>query len=199
MSVWIASVDQTTGAMPALVTQWLDKRYGTRRPLSGRYYGAANHALSVGTVGTATLRAIPFHISIAAAFNEISIEVTTAAASTNVRLGIYANDTTRDCPGALIVDAGTVAATTTGVKALTINQTLQPGLYWLASVAQGGNPELRTLVGSLAPVADTAFATTPTLEPNCYFMGGVTTVLPAWSGATPTASSGAPKIMLKAS
>jgi hypothetical protein len=45
-------------------------------------------------------------------------------------LGIYL-DNGACFPGALLLDAGTVAVDTTGTKTITINQTLF-GLYWLA-------------------------------------------------------------------
>jgi hypothetical protein len=49
-----------------------------------------------------------------------------------VRLGIFAN--TNGKPGALILDAGTIAPTAlSSAYSITINQTLAAGVYWFAN------------------------------------------------------------------
>jgi hypothetical protein len=55
-----------------------------------------------------------------------------------VRLGIYQDDGTF-YPGALLLDAGTVAAASTGEKSITgLTQVLQAGtVYWLVAAPQG--------------------------------------------------------------
>jgi hypothetical protein len=73
---------------------------------------------------------------------------TVAGAGSVVRLGIYANGTNGDLPGLLILDAGTIDLTTAAAfKALTMSQVLDPGIYWLACVAQitSGAPALTLL------------------------------------------------------
>jgi len=82
------------------------------------------------------LYAMPFLVSRAMTFDRIAVQVTTLAAGSSIRLGIY-NDGTNLYPGALVSDAGEVSAATTGVKAITINQALTKGLYWLALVSDG--------------------------------------------------------------
>jgi len=67
-------------------------------------------------------------------FDRISVDVQTAAGTTSNRLGIY-KDNGSFMPGALVLDAGTVDTSTTGVKEITINQALEPGIYWLAWVS----------------------------------------------------------------
>lgn len=77
----------------------------------------------------------PFVVSVRRAFDRIAARVSTAAGAGGVlRMGIYANG--GGMPGSLIVDAGTVSSTSTGSKEITIAQTLDPGVYWLALVAQ---------------------------------------------------------------
>lgn len=56
-----------------------------------------------------------------------------SAGSGSVRLAIY-NDLNL-YPNSLVLDAGTLPLTAADSKFLTINQVLQPGLYWLASIA----------------------------------------------------------------
>jgi hypothetical protein len=65
---------------------------------------------------------------VAESFDRIAIAVATVAAG-NARLGIYADNNFK--PGALVLDAGAVDTTDAGNKEITINQALQPGLYWL--------------------------------------------------------------------
>lgn len=87
--------------------------------------------------GTNTLSFSPFWVPVRRAFDRIGVNVTTAATAASggvVRLGLYAHGT--GGPGVLIVDAGTVSSESTGAKEATISQTLDPGLYWLAAVAQ---------------------------------------------------------------
>jgi len=61
-------------------------------------------------------------------------------AGKKARIGIYQNGT--NCyPGALLLDAGEIAVDSTGVKAVTINQALPKGLYWMAFISDG-TPEM---------------------------------------------------------
>lgn len=76
----------------------------------------------------------PFLVPRAASFDRIGIEVTTAAATAVVRLGIY--NSANGLPTTVLLDAGTVDASTTGAKEITISQTLTPGWWFLASVVQ---------------------------------------------------------------
>lgn len=169
------------------------------RVISGRYYGPANMSPSTSALAAGTLLAIPFYVPNGFTANSIECEVTAVAAGSTIRMGIYTNNRTTDTPDQLLLDAGTVdSATATGVKAIAISQHLDPGLYWLALVAQGGAPTIRS-VGNVAlpPVASTTFVgTSATAALNCTYMTGVTGALGAWAGAN--ASAGGPKIMVKA-
>lgn len=97
------------------------------------------------------------------------------------RLGLR-YDTGRRVPGTLIVDAGTVDGTITGLQFVAISQTLQPGLYWFTLTSQGApttNP--RTQGGP-----PTAFIQKPSVtqsEPTgwgiwCVYSTGVSGALP---------------------
>lgn len=85
----------------------------------------------------------PYAIQTSRTFNRIGCEVTTAdLGSETARLGIYENlSDTEFTPGALILDAGTVSVTSTGIKEIAISQELQ-GLIWVAIVING-NPTMR--------------------------------------------------------
>lgn len=76
-------------------------------------------------------------IPAACTVDRISCKIADAAGSGGTtRLGIYSPDA-NNMPGALLLDAGTVDATGTGVKEITISQALSAGWYWLAAVNQG--------------------------------------------------------------
>ena len=107
-----------------------------------------------------TLYASPLWIPRAITADRLAIQVSTAGASGKAaRLGIY-NDGTNLYPGTLLLDAGTVAVDSTGVKAITISQALTKGLYWVVVVSNGA-PEIRGQRAIFSPIG---FITTPSLE-----------------------------------
>jgi len=66
-------------------------------------------------------------------FDRIAIEVTTLSNGDDIRLGIY-ECSSAIVPGALVLDAGTVDTDSAAVKAITINQQLTRGRYFLAAI-----------------------------------------------------------------
>jgi len=68
--------------------------------------------------------------------------VGTGVAGATVRGGIYDSDSS-GFPGSLLLDAGTIDASTTGYKSIAINITLSSGRFWLAGVSQGGAPTVQ--------------------------------------------------------
>lgn len=77
--------------------------------------------------------------------DRLGCEIESAAASGTGRMGIYRATSTWQ-PGALIVDGGTFAINTTGVKTTTVSVSLDPG-YYLAAITVGGNINLRCVRG----------------------------------------------------
>ena len=113
---------------------------------TGNYYGPVGMVGGAATLAITAnnLYAVPFLVQRTTTWDRIALQVTTGGiATTTARLGIY-NDGTNLYPGTLVVDAGTVAVDSTGVKAATISQQLQPGLYWLAFVSDGAPVIRRT-------------------------------------------------------
>jgi hypothetical protein len=103
---------------------------------SGYNYYAQGGAQSNGTNSLNNMTLVPFALSVSTTFTKIGIMVNTAGTGSTVRLGIY--NSTNGIPSSRLLDAGTVATTTSSTLTLiTINQTLAPGLYWLAAVNQG--------------------------------------------------------------
>lgn len=92
--------------------------------------------------GTMTLSAstrcyFPLDISRDVTFDRFSLEVTTLAASTSIRCGLY--EDSNGFPGARIIDAGAIDASTTGFKEITISQAVSAGRIWVALAVQGPN------------------------------------------------------------
>jgi hypothetical protein len=80
-----------------------------------------------------TLFAMPFYVPRASKFDTISFNITTGAASSNARAGVYL-DSGNMYPGKLYYDTGAISTVSSGVKNTTITAGLQifpPGLYWL--------------------------------------------------------------------
>ena len=120
---------QFSGILPS----WM-----TMRRADADYYVAGlvtNNMTTVAIVAN-ELEAMPFYIPPGSTADRIAIRVTTLAAGTSCRLGLYENGT-NFFPGKLILDAGAVSTATTGVKAITINLPLSEGLKWLVVVSNG--------------------------------------------------------------
>ena len=159
------------------------------------WYDAKNGAtLTTGSFNQQNrLFAYPVFIQESITLDRIATEcVTTAVASTTVRMGIYSADAD-GLPSTLVLDAGTVSTATTGLKAITISQTLSAGLYFFAYVWQGGasSPTMRVTSrqgGLWTPVASTTqqsdgYATQ-------YYVDNITGALSTFG--TPTVVSGNP-------
>ncbi len=159
---------------------------------SGTRYSSA--VMFTGPTGTAMfaniLAFVPFCCGKRTTFSEIGLQVT-AAGTGSVRLGIYKNGAGQ--PTDLVLDAGTVAVTSTGVKTITIAQTLDPGWYWLASVFQsGGSP---AAIASITTVSHPSlgFATTPGVQQGMFQVYAYA-ALPA-SATSPTLTGAALPIL----
>jgi hypothetical protein len=163
----------------------------------------ANFPCGQGSTTTTTLQAngtlwfTPMMLAVGRTADRIGIEVTVAGtAATSVhRIGIWTN--ADGVPGTLVLDAGTVATDSTGLKEITISQALAANtLYWLG-VAQQGAP------GTLATLrAVSIFGTTMTLSNAAFTVNGhnASGVTGAF-GSNPTISGnngfGLPRIFLR--
>jgi hypothetical protein len=111
--------------------------------ISGRYYSTPSITPNTQAFVANNFMLNLFPVRRRMSVDRISINVTVAASSgTNCRLGVY--DIQNSRPANLIVDAGEVNVSTTGIKEIAISLTLDPGLYALA-VFFNANP---TVVGA---------------------------------------------------
>lgn len=122
--------------------------------------------INLGAVGTFTivvdtLYHFPMVVTTPITINTFAIEITTAVAATNVRIGLYTAD--RDWqPETRVVDAGTIDSATTGVKTISSTQSLDVGRYLLVCVSNGG-PAAREFQGTHPGMStlDTSLGATP--------------------------------------
>lgn len=110
---------------------------------TGRYFGpflTGGVVTAQGIASANSLRAFPLYIPKTMKFDRIAIRVSTQASGAvpRIRLGVYEDKADGSVyPGSLVIDAGEVDVSTTGLKELAIDLTLKGGkLYWLALVGQ---------------------------------------------------------------
>jgi hypothetical protein len=170
---------------------------------SGYWYGAMRSP-SGGTAanGNGLATYTPFVVSAALTADRIGVIVTTAGSTgALLRLGIYLSDAS-GAPGKVYLDAGTVDATTTGLKAITISKVLPPGLYWLACVCQGAPTTAPTvrLCQPLYPQADDSGTTAVNNQApsGFYTVSGVTGAFADSPTLSGIGSGGVANIQLRA-
>ena len=200
-SQWDNTVSCADGA---ILLPWADTTgfVFTTKPLSPAplyrstaYYGPDGGRSAVAQVSN-QMTCVPFWVGSAHTFDRIGAEVTVAGASgTVVRLGIY-TDNGSGMPSALVLDAGTIAGDTVAAQEITISTTLNPGLYWLAAVPQGGTPTMRVLaVTNILPTGVSALATATATTPRTgKIQSPVSGALP--STFTATNESAAPVLVV---
>ena len=175
-----------TASLDYLVTQ--ANAIGSSGLVSGTYYTTSSNTGStqatVTTTGTVSY--LPFLVERTTTFDRIACRTSTTITGTStVRLGIYNNSDKR--PTTVLLDAGTVSVNATStVYSITINQTLNPGWYWLAHVVNSTTGTHSFLqVADAVPFGQTALSATFGLQP-AYTQTGVTG---AFATASPTATT----------
>jgi hypothetical protein len=116
--------------------------------VSGAYYRTPSSIAAPITVTNQTAYYAPIYIPTETTFDRIGLlTAATFSGTSSVRLGIY-NSGTTGYPTTLVLDAGTVAPTaaSTGYQ-ITISQTLNAGVYWLA-LCQQTAPTTGTYTGT---------------------------------------------------
>lgn len=162
--------------------------------VTGHYYtGMMSASDGTGTITQNVEFAIRFEVGQAKTFDRIGLEITTGVALGTARLGIR-QDSGVGTPGTLLLDAGTIDATTNAYAEITISQLLPPGRWWLTATGQGA-----VGIGCRARQLDTFIGqtVTTTYGAGSYIATGVTGAL----GATYTiagVAAGAPKILMRA-
>jgi hypothetical protein len=94
------------------------------------WYGQAGAAPGIGA---GLLIFEPIYVARATTYDRIGVSFGSSLGNPTIRLGLY--NYADGLPTSLILDAGTIYVTTPGLKSIVIDQTLQPGYYYLAWVA----------------------------------------------------------------
>jgi hypothetical protein len=125
------------------------------------------------------MNAMPIYIPALTTFNSIAITVNSTAVGGVHRLGIYGS-TAGNRPGTLVLDAGTVDSSTTGVKQISISQTLSAGIHWLVAVPQTALAHYRGFQSFLGfPPLGASNSVIQTPQQNQYRVASVSGALPA--------------------
>jgi len=182
--------------------------FGPRYIKSGYIYapiGLVNEGNSVAT-SNSTAWAVPFYVPATITATSLVVDIMSVAGTSSViRLGIYNNSATDDYPNALVVDAGTVPASTTlgttGKNIVSISQSLTAGLYWLVSAKQGvGFPGLKgytsTQQSMVQSVLPTGISSSSSFGAVAWTASGITGALPATWTATKTLAIAAPAVWI---
>ena len=149
----VASTSTTTAATPNAVKTAYDltvtKMSGVK-PVAASFIRTPINQLTFGVqnFGHQTMVLTPILISQSTTFDRMSIFTNSVTGSAlTARLGIYSSNSNNQ-PSSLVLDAGTltVAVGTYGRTDITINQTLTPGIYWLAYCQQGTAPSVSSAV-----------------------------------------------------
>jgi hypothetical protein len=142
---------------------------------------------------------MPVMFSVNATIDRIGTEVLTTAGSAGVsvhRLGIWADNS--GVPGTLLVDAGTVATDSTGLKEITISQAVTANtLYWLGIVQQG-SPAVTAGLRTTFQMTNVIMVTNPGYGQLGFQLSGVTGALGS-NPAVSTSSNGTgnPRIFVR--
>lgn len=189
-----------SGTLKVYQAAWLSAVISTpaapmlRRFISGRYYGCETYSPASLTQTAGWCYVVPFFAPVAKSFDQLAVDVTTAAAGAMIHLGIYGADEL-DQPFGREVDAGSVDASTTGFKTAALSGVaLEPGWHWLAALTLGGTPALRVSLASHPLVTSSAASTANAF--NGYVATGVTSLPTVWTATL--AVGAAPRILIRA-
>lgn len=151
--------------------------YKRRGSTENRWYIAGrieNTALSSIAITANILYANPIIISKPLSLSDLAINVTTGVAATNAKLAIY-KDNGNLIPASLVYDAGAIAtATNSTFASIAVSPSpikLQPGLYWLAVVSDGGATIRFIPVASQLPILGNDNVATTSYGGPGYYKG----------------------------
>lgn len=93
-------------------------------------------SVSTNAIVANALYFINFNIYKSTTFSEIGMNITSFAAASSVRMGIYDCNGNLGDPANLILDAGTLDSSTNGIKTIAISQTLYDK-FWVCFICNG--------------------------------------------------------------
>lgn len=108
--------------------------------------------LSVQTCAANQIWFVPLIVPWGRTMTSIAFSIPTGGnvAGSNARLALYDVDLATGRPGNVLIDAGSIATATIGLKAITINQFISPGAYY-AAIWTSHAIQLRTIAVAYCP------------------------------------------------
>lgn len=164
----------------------------------GYYYGPHGRRNPL-TLVSGRMYMVPWYLTSRQAFSAMAVHVTTLAAGSTIRLGIY-TDNGSNAPGTLLIEptsATPIDSTGTGVKTSSMAITLEPAVYWLVCVAQGGTPAVAGITDDSVGLGFSGSATSFSVSPSSYYKAGIAATLPPSNPTVEGFSASSPAIMLK--
>lgn len=142
---WVISLSGTQGPIGA--TGSGGNVYTNGYFTNNYYFGGFGYYNFTGyTVAANIIYCAPFMVRSTTIFTRIGVNVITTGVGTAGRLGIY--NIANGYPTTLVLDAGTVSLGTTGIKEITVSQTLTPGIYAMVFIANGAATMLSANAGT---------------------------------------------------
>lgn len=155
-----SAISATSSATVAVVPlgQVFPTHAGKPVPAFSAAYGASDLLIAAPSAATSQNNGLwfnPFTLGSRRSFNRIGVRTGTYSSSTSIRVGIYRDSINGGVPGRLLLDAGEItAAAANTTYELTISLTMEPGLYWLATSANGtGCQWVSVTSGNCMPIA----------------------------------------------
>lgn len=167
------------GQIPSNQAVWRDYL------LVGEYTNGTAGSNTTAVVADGVMRLYPFMIYTDMTIDYIACEIVTTAggAGSVTRLGIY--DDVGGVPTNLVLDAGTVATTATGMASIAISKALTAGIYWMTAVAQGvATPAPTYRVITINTGQKRSSTATANMTRWSFQESGVTGALPSTTSAT---------------
>lgn len=165
----------------------------------GYYYGPMTTGRLELTVTNDRLYASPLLVP-RAAIDQLGIRVHTAGDSgAVVRLGVYAD--AHGLPGALLLDAGTVAGDSAGAKTAAVSLAFTPGMVWLACVLQNNGETAAKLFGHNGITLGMGIATSANAgdgRMTAHYVDGVSGALPDPFPAIDGQVNDSPRVFVRA-
>lgn len=129
------------------------KRRAIQHPgrVAGRWYQLSRAQKSQGAAYVANrLYFVPVWVNEEITIDQLGIRIQAAGSGGNIKGGIWASDPETGKPtGAPVVSFGDTSTSSTGAVTLEVtNTTLQPGLYFMGTVADNSNVICSTVLGS---------------------------------------------------
>jgi hypothetical protein len=158
-------------------------------------YGFSSSKQSTGAGANEEMILTPVYFHRSVTIDRLGCEVTTAGNAGSVgRLGVYA-DNGNLYPGTLLLDAGTVAADSTGIKEVTVSLVIPVGVVWVGLAVQAATSSVPTwrIVSGSPPLGDDV-NTAVNATDNGYGQSSVSGALPSTFTTTMTRTSVARRI-----